>query len=84
VPGPDQRLLPGRLGLRLDHLLSLGEPFERGGAHQQDSGPLTKRTAAPSANLISVTMPVVAPATSPVSPTCIKFLRRAPSRERSP
>ena len=42
VPRPHQRLLPGRLGLRLDHLLSLGNSFEPGRAHQQGSGSLRR------------------------------------------
>jgi hypothetical protein len=40
LPRPDQRLLPRRLGLRLDHLLSFEDSQQRRGAHQQDSGSL--------------------------------------------
>ncbi|MCQ7029931.1 hypothetical protein MRO55_25840, partial [Escherichia coli] len=48
-------LLPGRLGLRLDDLLSLGDPLEPGGAHQQDSRPLNAEglSAAPEHELDS-------------------------------
>lgn len=43
VSWPHQRLLPGRLGLRLDHLLSFGDAQQRRRAQQQDSGPLIAR-----------------------------------------
>ena len=65
VSRPDQRLLPGRLGLRLDHLLSLGDALQPGRAHQQAPGPLIADGVRPphlSANLTQVMMPVVEPA----------------------
>ena len=43
VPRPHQRLLPGRLGLRLDQLLSFGESQQSCVAQQQDSRPLVSR-----------------------------------------
>jgi hypothetical protein len=78
VPWPYQRLLPGRLGLRFDHLLSFGDPQQRRGAQQQGPGPLiaTDIVRRIGRKLDVVMMPVVEPAVQPVSAMGIRFLGR--------